>query len=65
MRTTTHRLVFTRDRSLVLGDAMAPGLEDDRGARLPLGGRCMIDSILALTSPVQFIVSVSHYPPGT
>ena len=61
-KTTLHRLVFTRDRSLNLGDAIPPGQRDDKGARLPLGGRCMVDSILHLREAGQFVVSVSHYP---
>ena len=58
---TSHRLVFTSDRSLRLGDAIPSGLRDDEGARLPLGGRCMVDSILHRPDAGQFIVSVSHY----
>jgi hypothetical protein len=61
-KTTTHRLVFTRDRSLRLGDALPSGQRDDQGARLPLGGRCMVDSILHLQAVGQYVVSVSHYP---
>ena len=61
-KTTSHRLVFTRDRSLNLGDALPSGLRDDQGARLPLGGRCMVDSILQLQGTGHFVVSVSHYP---
>jgi hypothetical protein len=64
-KTTSHRLVFTKDRFLNLGDAIAPGLRDDEGARLPLGGRCMVDSILALAANGHFVVTVSHYPVGS
>jgi hypothetical protein len=64
-KTTSHRLVFTRDRSLNLGDAIPPGQRDDQGARLPFGGRCMVDSILHLPAMGQFVVSVSHYPEGS
>jgi hypothetical protein len=61
-KTTTHRLVFTRDRSFNLGDAIPSGQRDDQGARLPLGGRCMIDSILHLQLLGHYVLSVSHYP---
>jgi hypothetical protein len=64
-KTTSHRLVFTKDRLLNLGDAISPGLRDDEGARLPLGGRCMVDSILSLDATGRFIVTVSHYPDGS
>ena len=64
-KTTSHRLVFTTDRLLNLGDAIAPGLRDDEGARLPLGGRCMVDSILSLATSGHFVVTVSHYPAGS
>ena len=62
IKTTSHRLVFNSDRLLNLGDAISPGLRDDEGARLPLGGRCMIDSILSLEPTGRFVVTVSHYP---
>jgi hypothetical protein len=61
-KTTSHRLVFTRNHSLNLGDAIPSGLKDDEGVRLPFGGRCMVDSILHLPESGRFIVSVSHYP---
>jgi hypothetical protein len=44
-KTSSHRLVFTKDRYLNLGDAVPSGTRDDAGARLPFGGRCMVDSI--------------------
>jgi hypothetical protein len=61
-RTTVHRLVFTRDRFLKLGDAVLCGTRDDEGVRLPLGGRCMVDSIYHNVAAGQFVVSISHYP---
>jgi hypothetical protein len=65
IKTTSHRLVFTSDRRLNLGDALSPGLKDDEGARLPFGGRCMVDSILLLPTTGHFVVTVSHYPAET
>jgi hypothetical protein len=62
-RTSSHRLVFTRDRHLKLGDAIACGTRDDEGKRLPFGGRCMVDSIYHNVAVGQFVVSISHYPP--
>jgi hypothetical protein len=61
-RTSSHRLVFTRDRLLNLGDAIPSGTRDDEGARLPLGGRCMVDSIYHNVAMGQFVVTISHYP---
>jgi hypothetical protein len=61
-KTSSHRLVFTRDRSLNLGDMVPAGLKDDNGARLPFGGRCMVDSIYHNEVAGQFVVTVSHYP---
>ena len=60
-KTTSHRLVFTRDRSLNLGDAVPSGLRDDQGVRLPLGGRCMVDSIYHNQAAGQYVVTISHY----
>ena len=62
-RTSSHRLVFTRDRLLKLGDAMQSGTQDDEGKRLPFGGRCMVDSIYHNVTNGQFVVTISHYPP--
>jgi hypothetical protein len=62
-RTSSHRLVFTRDRLLKLGDAMQSGTQDDEGKRLPFGGRCMVDSIYHNVAMGQFVVTISHYPP--
>jgi hypothetical protein len=61
---SSHRLVFLKDRSLVLGAPISSGLRDDAGTRLPLGGRCMIDSIYHNEALEQFVVTVSHYPEG-
>ena len=44
-KTSSHRLVFKKDRFLNLGDAIPCGTRDDGGVRLPFGGRCMVDSI--------------------
>ncbi len=60
-KTTSHRLVFTRDRLLKLGDAVLSGTRDDEGVRLPFGGRCMVDSIYHNVSAGQFVVTISHY----
>ncbi len=62
-KTSTHRLVFTRDRMLKLGDAVPCGTRDDEGVRLPFGGRCMVDSIYHNVGAGQFVVSISNYPP--
>ena len=62
-KTTSHRLVFTRDRLLNLGDAVPCGTRDDEGVRLPFGGRCMVDSIYHNVTAGQFVVTISHYPP--
>ncbi len=64
-KTTSHRLVFTKNRSLSLGDAMPGGTKDDIGVRLPFGGRCMVDSIYHNEVAGQFVVTVSHYPATT
>ena len=61
-RTSSHRLVFTRDRLLNLGDAIPSGTRDDEGKRLPLGGQCMVDSIYHNVAVGQFVVTISHYP---
>jgi hypothetical protein len=61
-KTSSHRLVFLKNRSLSLGDAMPGGLRDDQGVRLPFGGRCMVDSIYHNEAAGQFVVTVSHYP---
>ena len=61
-KTSTHRLVFTRDRLLKLGDALPSGTRDDNGVRLPFGGRNMVDSIYHNVGAGQFVVSISHYP---
>ncbi len=61
-KSSLHRLVFHRDRSLKLGDAMAAGTRDDAGTRLPFGGRCMVDSIYHNEVAGQFVVTISHYP---
>jgi hypothetical protein len=61
---SSHRLVFLKDRSLSLGDPILSGLRDDAGSRLPLGGRCMVDSIYHNVGVGQFVVTVSHYPEG-
>jgi hypothetical protein len=63
-KTSSHRLVFFKDRSLVLGNPIPSGSSDDAGVRLPVGGRCMIDSIYHNVAVGQFVVTVSHYPPG-
>ncbi len=62
-KTSSHRMVFTRDRLLKLGDAVPCGTQDDDGKRLPFGGRCMVDSIYHNVGAGQFVVTVSHYPP--
>lgn len=62
---SSHRLVFLKDRSLVLGASLPSGSGDDAGKRLPVGGRCMIDSIYHNVAVGQFVVTVSHYPPGS
>jgi hypothetical protein len=64
VKTTSHRLVFTKQRPLNLGDAVPSGLRDDLGARLPLGGRCMVDSIYHNLAAGQYVVTVSHYREG-
>ncbi len=61
-KTSSHRLVFNRDRYLNLGDAVPGGTKDDNGARLPFGGRCMVDSIYHNELAGHFVVTVSHYP---
>ncbi len=61
LKITSHRLVFKTNHSLKLGDAIPSGLRDDEGAHLPMGGRCMIDSILHRPEAGQYIVTVSHY----
>jgi hypothetical protein len=61
-RTSSHRLVFTKDRFLKLGDAVPSGTRDDAGVRLPFGGRCMVDSIYHNVAAGQFVVTISHYP---
>lgn len=59
---SSHRLVFLTNRALNLGDAIPSGLKDDVGVRLPMGGRCMVDSIYHNEAAGQFVVTVSHYP---
>ena len=61
-KTSSHRLVFTRDRSFKLGDAVPSSMKDDQGKRLPFGGRCMVDSIYHNEIAGQFVVTISHYP---
>jgi hypothetical protein len=61
-KTSSHRLVFTKDRYLNLGDAVPSGTRDDAGVRLPFGGRCMVDSIYHNVAAGQFVVTISHYP---
>ena len=61
-RTSSHRLVFLKNRSLALGDAVPGGTKDDVGVRLPFGGHCMVDSIYHNEAAGQFVVTVSHYP---
>jgi hypothetical protein len=61
-KTSSHRLVFTKDRLLNLGDAVPSGTRDDTGVRLPFGGRCMVDSIYHNVAAGQFVVTISHYP---
>jgi hypothetical protein len=62
-KTSSHRLVFKKDRFLNLGDAVPCGTRDDAGVRLPFGGRCMVDSIYHNEAAGQFVVTISHYPP--
>ena len=58
-----HRLVFLKDRAFSLGGPLPSGSVDDSGRRLPIGGRCTIDSIYH--NPVgQYVLTVSHYPAG-
>ena len=61
-KTSSHRLVFKKDRFLHLGDAVPAGTRDDEGARLPFNGRCMVDSIYHNEAAGQFVVTVSYYP---
>jgi len=61
-KTSSHRLVFKKDRFLNLGDAVPSGTRDDAGVRLPFGGRCMVDSIYHNEVAGQFVVTISHYP---
>ena len=61
-KTSSHRLVFKKDRCLSLGDAVPSGTRDDAGVRLPFGGRCMVDSIYHNEAAGQFVVTISHYP---
>ncbi len=61
-KTSSHRLVFKKDRFLNLGDAVPSGTRDDVGVRLPFGGRCMVDSIYHNEVAGQFVVTISHYP---
>jgi hypothetical protein len=61
---SSHRLVFLKDRYLALGDPFPSGSSDDAGVRLPVGGRCMIDSIYHNVAVGQFVVTISHYPAG-
>ena len=61
-KTSSHRLVFKKDRFLNLGDAIPCGTRDDGGVRLPFGGRCMVDSIYHNEAAGQFVVTISHYP---
>ncbi len=61
-KTSSHRLVFIKDRFLNLGDAVPCGTRDDAGVRLPFGGRCMVDSIYHNEVAGQFVVTISHYP---
>ena len=61
-KTSSHRLVFTNNRFLNLGDAVPLGTKDDAGKGLPVGGRCMVDSVYHNTVAGQFIVTISHYP---
>jgi hypothetical protein len=61
-KTSSHRLVFNRDRLLKLGDAVPSGTKDDAGKRLPFGGRCMVDSIYHNEAAGNFVVTISHYP---
>ena len=61
-KTSSHRLVFKKDRFLKLGDAVPSGLRDDEGVRLPFGGRCMVDSIYHNEVAGQFVLTISHYP---
>ena len=61
-KTSSHRLVFKKDRFLNLGDAVPCGTRDDGGVRLPFGGRCMVDSIYHNEAAGQFVVTISHYP---
>ncbi len=61
-KTSSHRLVFAKDRFLNLGDAVPSTLRDDSGKRLPVGGRCMVDSIYHNEVAGQFVVTISHYP---
>jgi len=61
-KTSSHRMVFTKDRYLKLGDAIPCGTRDDNGVRLPFGGRCMVDSIYHNEAVGQFVVTISHYP---
>jgi hypothetical protein len=61
-KTSSHRLVFLKNRALSLGDPMPSGLKDDMGKRLPLGGRCMVDSTYHNEALGQYVVTVSHYP---
>ncbi len=61
-KTSSHRLIFKKDRFLSLGDAVPSGTRDDAGVRLPFGGRCMVDSIYHNEAAGQFVVTISHYP---
>jgi hypothetical protein len=61
-KTSSHRLVFTKNRFLNLGEAVPCGTKDDAGSRLPFGGRCMVDSIYHNQASGQFVVTISHYP---
>jgi hypothetical protein len=61
-KTSSHRLVFRKNGYLNLGDPLPGGLRDDAGTRLPVGGRCMVDSIYHNEVAGQFVVTVSHYP---
>ena len=61
-KTSSHRLVFKKDRFLSLGSAVPCGTKDDAGVRLPFGGHCMVDSIYHNEAAGQFVVTVSHYP---
>ena len=61
-KTSSHRLGFTRDRLLKLGDAIPAARVMMKACACPLAAGRMVDSIYHNVAAGQFVVTISDYP---